>query len=100
MWGRGRLSFRAGQHSFSISGAPVSAVSAPSLTATGKVFHLAQLSDFAGKYVRIDAADTSSVNHERVAMRNEHGVVIMLRVATAAVDDGPTRGSVQIQLTD
>lgn len=100
MWGRGRLSFQDRRHDFRISGAPVADVDVPSLSATGKVYNLARLSDFSGKYVAVDSTMVPAGNGDEMAIRNEHGVVIMLRVATAGLQRGRAAGGVNIQLNE
>jgi hypothetical protein len=100
MWGRGRLTFYGSHHDFSISGAPVADVKAPNLTATGKVYYLTRLSDFSGKYTAVDMASRAAGDNDGVPMRNEHGVVIMLRVVSAVPQESRAAGSVHIQLKE
>ncbi len=100
MWGRGRLSFQDRRHDFRISGAPVADVDVPSLSATGKVYYLARLSDFSGKYVAVESTMVPAGDGDAMAIRNEHGVVIMLRVDTAGLRRGRTAGDVRIQLNE
>ena len=100
MWGRGRLSFEDRRHDFRISGPPVAAVDAASLIATGKVYHLARLADFSGKYVAVDAANAPPGDRDALPIRNEHGVVIVLRVATAGPQRDRAAGGVHIQLNE
>jgi hypothetical protein len=100
MWGRGRLSFQDQRHEFRISGPPVADVQALNLSATGKVYHLARLSDFSGSYVAVDAASVPAAESDAVPLKNEHGVVIMLRVAAAGTQPGRAAGAVHIQLSE
>jgi hypothetical protein len=100
MWGSGRLTFHDRHHDFNISGAPVAMVSAPSLSATGKVYHLTRLSDFAGTYTAADRPSATAGDEAGVPMKNEHGVLIMLRVATAGSRESHATGSVHIQLKE
>jgi hypothetical protein len=100
MWGRGRLTFYGSHHDFNISGAPVAGVKAPSLTATGKVYHLTRLSDFSGKYTAVDMASAAAGDNDGVPMRNEHGVVIVVRVASAVPQESRAAGNVHIQLKE
>jgi hypothetical protein len=100
MWGRGRLSFQDRRHEFRISGAPVADVQALNLSATGNVYHLARLADFSGRYVAVDGVNVPAAERDTVPMRNEHGVVIMLRVAAAGPQPARAAGGVHIQLSD
>ena len=100
MWGRGRLSFQDRRHDFRISGAPVAEADVPSLSATGKVYYLDRLSDFSGKYVAVDGTMLPAGDGDAMAIRNEHGVVIVLRVDTAGIRRGRAAGGVHIQLNE
>jgi hypothetical protein len=100
MWGSGRLTFRDRHHDFNISGAPLAVVNAPSLSATGKVYHLTQLSDFAGTYTAADVPSATAGDEAGVPLKNEHGVLIMLRVAIAGSREARASGSVHIQLKE
>jgi len=100
MWGRGSLKFRDGRHEFHLSGAPVADVGTPNLSATGKVYHLRQLSDFSGTYVAVDPSREADGDGATVPLRNEHGVLILLNVEAAAQQGSRTSGSVRIQLND
>jgi hypothetical protein len=50
-WGHGELTYQETSHPLSISGVSVVDVGATDFTATGKVYKLTQLCDFAGNYV-------------------------------------------------
>ncbi|MBS0373767.1 MAG: hypothetical protein JSR73_04265 [Proteobacteria bacterium] len=100
MWGRGLLSFRAGQHNFSVAGAPMVAASVLSVTATGKVFNLSRLADFPGRYQRIEAVSSAGDGPDVVVMQNEHGVVLQLRLRAGGTTGTPGSGGVTIRLND
>jgi hypothetical protein len=100
MWGRGLLSFRAGQHNFSVSGAPIVAASVLSVTATGKVYNLSRLADFAGRYQRVGPAALPDAGPDVVLLRNEHGVVLQLRLRASGAAGGAASGGVTIRLSD
>ena len=80
-WGHGELVYHNGKHRFTIRGVSVVDVGATDYTATGRVFHLARLSDFAGNYVAAAAGATVAGGATATYLKNEHGVVIKL-VAT------------------
>jgi len=77
-WGRGELKYRDGPHQFSIKGVSVVDVGATNYTATGSVYNLRDLSDFAGNYVAAGAGIAVGGGGSAVYLKNEHGVVIKL----------------------
>ena len=77
-WGHGELAYRETSHQFSISGVSVVDVGATNFTATGKVYKLTRLSDFAGNYVAAGAGITIAGGGTAQYLKNEHGVVIKL----------------------
>ena len=100
MWGRGQLKFGARHLAFHISGTPVAAVDAPTLSATGEVYHLTRLSDFSGTYSVMNLAAMTDGGSAALPMRNEHGVLLVLHVAAATPQGGRPSGSVRIQLNE
>jgi hypothetical protein len=56
--GGGELSDGGESHKFSISGMSIVDVGATNITATGLVYHLKNVSDFAGNYVAVSAGLT------------------------------------------
>jgi hypothetical protein len=77
-WGHGELKSRDGSHEFSIKGVSVVDVGATDYSATGVVYNLHDLSDFAGNYVAAGAGITVAGGGTAVYLKNEHGVVIKL----------------------
>jgi hypothetical protein len=77
-WGHGELTYREGSHPFSINGVSVVDVGATSYSASGKVYNLKELTDFAGNYVAAGAGITVAGGGTAVFLKNEHGVVIKL----------------------
>ena len=77
-WGSGQLTFRDASHTFSIKGVSLVDVGATDYTATGNVYNLKDLSDFAGNYVAAGAGITLAGGATAVYLKNEHGVVIKL----------------------
>jgi hypothetical protein len=82
VWGHGDLTYSDGPHKFSISGVSIVDAGAASITATGNVYNLKKLSDFAGNYVAASAGLTVAGGGSVAYLKNEHGVVIKL-VSTA-----------------
>jgi hypothetical protein len=77
-WGHGELKYRDAPHQFSINGVSVVDVGATNYTATGNVYNLRDISDFAGNYVAAGAGITVAGGGTAVYLKNEHGVVIKL----------------------
>ena len=77
-WGQGDLSYGGDSHSFSISGVSIVDVGVTNITATGVVYNLKNLSDFAGNYVAVSAGMTIAGGGSAVYLKNEHGVVMKL----------------------
>ena len=77
-WGHGELTYQETSYPFSISGVSVVDVGATDFTATGKVYQLTQLSEFAGNHVAAGAGITVAGGGTAVYLKNEHGVVIKL----------------------
>jgi len=77
-WGHGDLTYQETLHQFSISGVSVVDVGATNFTATGNVYKLTRLSDFAGNYVAAGAGIAIAGGGTALYLKNEHGVVIKL----------------------
>jgi len=77
-WGHGELSYGGDSHRFTISGVSIVDVGATNITASGDVYNLKTLSDFAGNYVALSAGLTIAGGGSAVYLKNEHGVVIRL----------------------
>jgi hypothetical protein len=77
-WGHGDLTYQGTAHQFTISGVSVVDVGATNFTATGNVYKLTKLADFAGNYVAAGAGLTIAGGGTAQYLKNEHGVVIKL----------------------
>jgi hypothetical protein len=77
-WGHGELTYQKTSHDFSISGVSVVDVGATGFTATGQVYKLTELSNFAGNYVAAGAGIAIAGGSTALYLKNEHGVVIKL----------------------
>ena len=77
-WGHGELQYHNAAHGFSIRGVSVVDVGATDFSASGHVFHLTKLADFAGNYVAAGAGITIAGGGTAQYLKNEHGVVIKL----------------------
>lgn len=77
-WGHGELTYRQTSHEFSISGVSVVDVGATGFTATGQVYKLTNIANFAGNYVAAGAGIAIAGGGTALYLKNEHGVVIKL----------------------
>ena len=80
-WGHGELNYNDGSYKFTIKGVSIVDVGATDYTASGHVYRLKQLSDFAGNYVAAGASFAVAGGGTAQYLKNEHGVIIKL-VAT------------------
>jgi hypothetical protein len=70
----------------SVKGLSLSTLGVTSVSATGDVYHLGKLADFAGNYTAISAGATLASGGGVTAMKNSHGVVIRMRAANDGVE--------------
>jgi hypothetical protein len=98
VWGHGKLSYQDKTHTFSISGLSIVDVGAANLSATGHVYNLKQLSDFAGNYVEVTAGVTVAGGVSAAYLRNEHGVVIKLEATTVGLRFNLSADGVNVKL--
>jgi hypothetical protein len=86
-WGSGTLTLLDGsQHQFKVSGLDVVAVGIKQATGVGNVYHLKQLADFEGKYVKAAAGIVVGGGAGATTMQNDKGVVINLTGVGQGVD--------------
>lgn len=85
-WGAGTLSFEGERHDFRVKGFSVGELGIAKLSGEGDVTNLAHLSDFEGTYMAVEAGASAGVGGSAVSMRNEHGVVIMVRSQSEGVN--------------
>jgi len=97
-WGDGTIAYHGVQRPFHISGLSVANVGITSLTATGKVYNLRRLEDFAGNYAEVAAGATIGGGGSVAYLRNEHGVVIEVTSSTVGLDFQLSSNGVSISL--
>jgi hypothetical protein len=98
VWGHGELSFQGQTHPFSISGLSAVDVGAANISASGHVYHLKQLSDFAGNYVAVTAGVTVAGGGSAAYLKNEHGVVVKLEATTVGLRFNLSADGVKVTL--
>ncbi len=84
-WGGGTITYREKSHEVTVEGLTVGAVGVSAIEATGEVFYLAKLEDFAGKYTAVAGGVTPGLGRGALVMRNDKGVEVRLLANTAGV---------------
>ena len=91
-WGDGILNFKGKQIRFSVDGLTLVDFGITKANAVGEVYNLTDLSKFEGNYVAGEAGFTLAGGMGGIAMRNQNGVVMILRSAStgARLQLGPS----------
>src|SRR5262245_31506163 len=77
-WGHGVPTYHGERYPISIDGLSVGDVGISKASASGKVYHLKKLSEFAGNYTSASAGATVGGGGSATAMQNQNGVLIRL----------------------
>lgn len=85
-WGGGTLSYKGKQHRFTLDGLVVNAVGGSASDATGYVYNLHSLQEFAGTYVAAEASGSAGGGRGITTMKNEHGVRITLHSSHKGIE--------------
>jgi hypothetical protein len=78
-WGHGTLKFKGKEYKFKMKGLSVVDLGASNVSATGKVYHLRHLSDFAGIYSAAAVGADVAGGFGSSYLENEHDVVIKIK---------------------
>lgn len=97
-WGDGMLTTKGKRYRFAVQGLEVGAVGVSKVQATGKVYHLGKIADFAGTYVAAEGGATVGAGAGVLTMRNQHGVVIDLQSVQQGVKLTAGVGGITITL--
>lgn len=94
-WGKGTLEYQGKTHAISMDGVLVLAVGISSVSATGSVYGLKSLDDFAGRYEAVRGSSPIGAGGAGVVMRNDKGVEIRMVAehtgVTLTIGDGPVK---------
>jgi hypothetical protein len=85
-WAKGTLHFNGQDVPVKVKGLSLVRVGASKISATGEVYNLKELSQFAGNYSAVSAGAALAGGGSVSAMANEHGVVMHLHATTVGVD--------------
>jgi hypothetical protein len=84
-WGDGTLKFKGKDHAFSISGLSLIDLGFSSVSATGNVYNLKKVSDFAGNYLAAKAGIALAGGGGGMVMQNQNDVLINVTGVTQGV---------------
>ena len=85
-WGKGTLTYKGKEYPVSVSGLSLGKVGITKVTASGEVYHLRSLQDFSGNFTSTNADITLAGGHSGVTMKNQNGVVVVVRATSKGVD--------------
>ncbi|CAB1085393.1 hypothetical protein D1AOALGA4SA_12881 [Olavius algarvensis Delta 1 endosymbiont] len=77
-WGHGTLKFKGKEYKFKLNGLSVVDLGVSNVSATGEVYHLRHLSDFAGTYNAASAGIAVAAGAGASYLENQHDVVIKI----------------------
>jgi hypothetical protein len=98
VWGNGDLVYKGKKRRFKVRGVSVVDVGAAHLAASGVVYNLRQLEDFAGAYSAVTAGATVGGGGSAALLQNEHGVVIRLLSKSAGLRFNLAANGIHVQL--
>jgi hypothetical protein len=100
-WGNGVLTLPDGsEHSFSVTGLTVVDLGISSVSASGIVYNMDDLSEFSGNYVAAAAGAALGGGGTVSRLRNQNGVVIDLSATQQGVQLTLAPGGMSIELTE
>lgn len=98
VWGDGSFTFQGQKHEFTMSGVTIVDAGASSISASGEVYHLNNLSDFDGNYTQLSAGLTVAGGADAIYLQNQHGVVIKLSTKAIGLRFDLAAGGVNLAL--
>ena len=96
--GGGTLTYKGKAHPFKIGGLAVGNVGISKTKATGTVYNLTDLSQFAGTYSKVEASATLGEGAGALQLQNDKGVVIKLETTSGGLQLSVGGGGVKITL--
>jgi hypothetical protein len=84
-WGGGTLTYKGAKHKFKMTGLSVGDVGVREVNATGEVYNLKKLADFAGTYTSAQAGATVGGGGGVAIMKNQNGVEIRAKATSQGV---------------
>ncbi len=84
-WGSGTLYFQGRTYPFKVDGLSVGDVGLARIDATGKVYNLKNVGDFAGNYGAVGAGVAVAAGMSGLTMQNQQGVMIDLTATQSGI---------------
>ena len=84
-WGEGVLNFQGENYHFKLNGLSVIDLGVASISASGHVYHLKNVSDFAGTFSAVESGIALGAGGGAQVMKNQNGVVIKLKSTKAGI---------------
>lgn len=84
-WGHGVLTFQGKEYKFKMNGFSVVDVGVSKISATGHVYHLKNVSDFAGTFSAAEAGIAIGAGAGAQTMKNQNGVVMNLKSTKSGI---------------
>ena len=98
--GKGTLYYNGETHHFRISGLGAGGMGGQKISATGKVYHLNNLADFAGSYRGVSNGLTLIEGKMHAKLTNGNGVVMYLAGETEGLASSMGAQAFEVRLTD
>ena len=99
-WGHGTLGYNGKTYKFKLTGMGAGGMGVHKISATGKVYHLKDISEFPGKYDELRAGITVGEGAGGYYIRNDKGVVLELKTHAEGVALSIGVQGVTIQMVD
>jgi len=97
-WGSGAIMFQGKENRFKVDGLTVGTVGFVMSDATGEVYNLKNLADFAGTYTAFSAGMTVGGGGSVMALKNQNGVELYLKSRSQGVNFQTAMDGVKIKL--
>ncbi len=97
-WGEGVLNFQGKEYKFKLNGLSVIDLGVSSISATGNVYKLKNVSDFAGTFSSVESGIALGAGGGVQIMENQNGVVMKLKSTKAGIKFKLAAEGVKIQM--
>ena len=99
-WGHGVLTFQGKEYKFKMNGFSVVDVGVSKISATGNVYHLKNVSDFAGTFSAAEAGIAIGAGAGASTMKNQNGVVMNLTSKKSGIKFKLAAEGVKIEMVE
>ena len=96
--GEGTINYQGVAHPFSVDAAEVGVMEGQVVSATGEVYNLHRLSDFAGSYTGVRSGETHLKGAKHAEMTNDKGVVIHVKGSAEGLPSTPGSSTISVKL--